>query len=191
MPRHPGESQRAPALRVGGDLLPCRGERAGGRRVRRAVALRAGERSADGAADHDRRHEARVGQADQCRDPVLRLLPPGPQGAVPRADQREARRRSPVHRGRRPGDLGRPALGADPGLLRLPVRPPHRAPDPVRLLQGRAGAARRQPGRGGARRRADQDLGEAPRVPPRGPRVPLQAPLPQGGPQDRGDGGRR
>ena len=53
------------------------------------------------------------------------------------------------------------------------------------------GLARRRPRRGRARRRADQDLGEAPRVPPRGPRVPVQAPLPQGGAQDRGDGGRR
>ena len=33
--------------------------------------------------DHDRRDEARVRQADQRRDPVLRLLPAGPQGALP------------------------------------------------------------------------------------------------------------
>ena len=32
---------------------------------------------------------------------------------------------------RRPHRLGRPALGADPGVLRLPVRPPDGAADPV------------------------------------------------------------
>ena len=53
------------------------------------------------------------------------------------------------------------------------------------------GSARRQPRRGGAGRGADQDLGEAARVPPRRPGVPLQAAFTQGGPQDRGDGGRR
>ena len=42
-----------------------------------------------------------------------------------------------------------------------------------------------------ARRRSHQDRRAPPRVPARGPGVPLQAPVTQGGAQDRGDGGGR
>ena len=101
----PVSQQRAPAVRVGRDLLPGRGERPRRRRVRRAVALRAGERGDDGAADHDRRDEARVRQADQRRDPVLRLLAAGPQGALPRADQRQARGRPALDGRARTGSI--------------------------------------------------------------------------------------
>ena len=45
-------------------------------------------------------------------DPVLRLLAAGPQGAVARADQREARRRPDRDGRRRPRRLDRPALAA-------------------------------------------------------------------------------
>ena len=93
-PRHPGVPSRSSRrFAVGRDLLPLRGERARRRRVRRADPLRARQRGDHGAAHHDRRHEARLGQAHHGRDPVLRLLAPGPQGPLARADQREARRR--------------------------------------------------------------------------------------------------
>ena len=59
------------------------------------------------------------------------------------------------------------------------------------LPEGRARAARRRPRGRGARRRPHQDGGEAPRVPARRPRVPVQAPQPHRGAQDRGDGGGR
>ena len=58
-------------------------------------------------------------------------------------------------------------------------------------LKDELGLARRRPRGRGAGRRSDQDRGEAPRVPARGPRLPVQAALAHGGAQDRGDGGRR
>ena len=151
-----------------------------------------GERGDHGAADHDRRDEARV--APSASRAVI------PYYGYSRQDHK-ALSREPIS-AKLVADLLSTA-GADrvvsvdlhsrpdPGVLRLPVRPPHRAADPVGLPEGRARAARRRPRRRRARRRPDQDRGEAPRVPPRGPGVPLQAPLAQGGPQDRGDGGGR
>ena len=58
--------------------------------------------------------------------PLLRLRPPGPQGREPRADHRQARRQHVRGRRHQPHDVGRPALGPDPGLLRRSGRPPHR-----------------------------------------------------------------
>ena len=102
LPQHPGEPVAAPPVRLGRDLLPGRRERAWRRRVRGADPLRARERSADGAADHDRRDEAGLGQAHHGGHPVLRLLAAGPQGALARAHQRQAGRRPAVHGRRRP-----------------------------------------------------------------------------------------
>ncbi len=52
--------------------------------------------------------------------PVLRVLAPGPQGAVARTHQREAGRRPAVDRRRRPRDLGGPALGQIQGYFDCP-----------------------------------------------------------------------
>ncbi len=131
LPRDPVERVRDPAVREHRALLPGEGERARRRLLHRPDALRAGERSDHGAADHDRRDEAGVRQAHHRGHPVLRLLPAGPQGAVARADQREARRRHADRRRRRPDHLGRPPLRPDPGVLRRAVRPPDGAADPV------------------------------------------------------------
>ena len=59
------------------------------------------QRPADGTADHDRRREARVGEAHHRGVAVLRLLAPGPEGRRTRADHRAPRRRH-VHRRRAP-----------------------------------------------------------------------------------------
>ena len=132
-PRDPLERIRDPPLREHRALLPGEGERPRSRLLHRADALRARERGDHGAADHDRRDEAGVRQAHHRGDPVLRLLPAGPQGAVARADQREARRRHADGRRRRPDHLGRPPLRPDPGVLRRAVRPPDGAAHPVGL----------------------------------------------------------
>ena len=58
-------------------------------------------------------------------------------------------------------------------------------------LKDEMGLHGERPRGGGARRRPDQDRGEAAAVPARGPRVHVQAPQPHGGAQDRGDGGGR
>ena len=126
-------------------------ERQGSRRVRRAVHLRADQRAPDGAADHGRCAETRVGRAHQRGDPVLRLCAAGPQAALDaRADHRES--------GREPArDLRRlarahdgPARGPDPGLLR------HSGGQHLRVAgaaRRRAREARQRPDRGQPRRR--------------------------------------
>ena len=114
-----------------------------------------GQRADHGAADHDRRPQAGVGQADQRRRPLLRLLPPGQEGPGPRADLGQAGGRHAGHRRGRPADHHGPALRADPGVLRRAGRPP----------DGHAGAGRAhphqlrgpRPGGGRPRRRAGQD----------------------------------
>ena len=115
-----------------------------------------GERLADGAPHHDRRCEARVGQAHHRRLPLLRLLAPGPQVDGPRADHGQARRRHALGGGCRPGDQRRPALGADPGLLRHALRPPGGGAGPRGV---HARELRRQRRRRGARRRAGEGGG--------------------------------
>ena len=107
-----------PRVRQRRDPLPLRGLDAWRGRLHPPDPLRPGERLADGAADHDRRGEARVGEADHSRLPVLRVLAPGPQVDGPRADHREARRRHAAGGRRGPRHVGRPALRTDPGLLR-------------------------------------------------------------------------
>src|SRR5207237_1278960 len=84
----------------------------------RGLAKASRERQPDGAPDPDRRRAARVGGADHGGDPVLRLREEGPEGRGPRADHREARGEPPRDGRRQPRDHGRPARGADPGLLR-------------------------------------------------------------------------
>ena len=51
------------------------------------------ERSALGAAHHDRRREARLGAPDHGRAPVVSVLAAGQEVGAPRADHREARGR--------------------------------------------------------------------------------------------------
>ena len=83
--------------------LPLRHLDPGLRRLHRPDPLRPGQRLADGAAHHDRRRQAGVGQADHRRVPLLRLLPPGPQVHRARADHGQAGGRHAV---RRPGPTG-------------------------------------------------------------------------------------
>ena len=92
-----------------------------------------GERQPDGAPDHARRRQARLGRAHHRGAPVLRLRAPGPEGAAARADHGQARGR-PDHRGgRRARPRDRPPRRPDPGLLQHPGRPPLRGPGPPRL----------------------------------------------------------
>ena len=178
------------AVRVGRDLRPVRRERPRRRRVRGADALGPGQRDDHGAARDDRRAEAGVGQAHHGGHPVLRLLAAGPQGARARADLGEAGGRPADHGRGRPGDLGRPALGPDPGVLQPPLRPPDGHAAAVRLHQGAHRLAGR--GRGGlAGRRPDQERPAAADRPALGPGVHLQAPVPARGAQDRAGRGRR
>ena len=51
---------------------------------------RAGRPQPDGAADHDPGREARLGEADHGRHPVVPVLAPGPEGQAARADLRRA-----------------------------------------------------------------------------------------------------
>ena len=92
-PRRAAVRAEPPRVRQRRDPLPLRGVAARRGRLHPPDPLRAGERLAHGAADHDRRGEARVGEADHRGVPLLRLLAPGPQVHGPRADHREARRR--------------------------------------------------------------------------------------------------
>ena len=114
-------------LRQRRDLRAVRGERARLRRLRHPEPHGADQRVDHGAADHGRRAQAGLRQADHRGRAVLRLRPAGQEAPRPRADLGPAGRR-PVQDGRRrPADGRRPAHRADPGLLRRPGRPPVRA----------------------------------------------------------------
>ena len=130
-----------------------------------------------GAADHGRRAQARLGQADHRDRTVLRLRPPGQEAPRPRADLRPPDGGPVQDRRRRPADVGRPAHLADPGLLRRAAGPPVRAapagrprpvpgrhrPDHRRLPRCRPG-----PGGGALDRRPRRPPGDHPQAP--GPR---------------------
>ena len=113
----------------------------------------------DGAAVHDPGGEARVGEADHGRHPVVPVLAPGQEVEAARADLRAPRRRHAPARRRRPRADDGPARGPDPGLLHDPGRPhdraaalraalprprpaPARASSPSRPTPGRAKMAR-------------------------------------------------
>ncbi len=130
------------------DLRPVRGVGARLRRVRAAVALGADQRPDHGTADHGRRAEARLGEADHRGHAVLGLRAPGQEAPRPRADLGPADRRHVPGRGRRPDHDRRPAHRADPGLLRRPGGPPVRAAGARRARQAhlrRPRARRRLP----------------------------------------------
>ena len=133
-----------------------------------AASTAVGQRLDHGAADHDRRRQAGVGQAHHRRLPLLRLRPPGPQGRGPRADHRQARRRHVQGRRRQADGLGRPALRPDPGLLRRPGRPPHRHAGAESTT---CASTRERPRHRVARRRPDEG-GRALRPAPRAPTWP-------------------
>ena len=186
-PRRDPRAAQPPGVRQRGDPLPLRGVDPGRRRLHHPDALRARERLAHGAVHHDRRREAGVGQADHRRRPLLRLLPPGPQGRGPGADQRQARSQHDQGGGRQPHRQRRPPLGADPGLLRRPGRPPpghagHRG-------LPRAGVRWRRRGRL-PRHRAGQDRGAPGAAHRRRPRIGVQAAQPGRRPGQGGHGGR-
>ena len=106
------------------DLRRDRRERSRRELLRRAAHVLAAEPVADGAADHDRRAQARVGRLDRRDHSVLRLRAAGSQGEAAHADHGEARR-EPDHRRRRRSRArdGSPRR-SDPGLLRHSVRSP-------------------------------------------------------------------
>ena len=114
-------------LRQRRDLRAVRGVGARLRRLRAAEPHRADQQVDHGAADHGRRAQAGLGQADHRGRAVLRLRPAGQEAPRPRADLGPADGRPVQDRRRRPADGRRPAHRADPGLLRRPGRPPVRA----------------------------------------------------------------
>ena len=87
----------------------------------------AGERQPDGAADHDRRAQARVGRLDHRDHPVLRLRAAGPQES---SRARRSRRKLVADLITAAGVdrvlSRRPPRRSDPGLLQHPVRSPVR-----------------------------------------------------------------
>ena len=98
--RHPAVDLR---LRQRRDLRPVRGVRPRLRRVPDPVLRRADQQLGDGDADHDRRAEAGVGQADHRGAAVLPVRPAGQEAPRPRADLGAA--------GRRPAQDRRGATG--------------------------------------------------------------------------------
>ena len=90
----PARRGRALDVRQRRDLLPLRREHPRRRRVRVPEPLRSDQRSAHGAADHDRRREARVGEAHHRGVPVLRIR--RGRTARPRAASRSPRGSSPT-----------------------------------------------------------------------------------------------
>ena len=80
-----------------------------------------------GAADHDRRVQARVGGAHHGRHAVLRLRSQRQEGPAARADHGAAAREPDRDGGRRPRADDRPARRPDPGLLQHPGRRADRA----------------------------------------------------------------
>ena len=93
-PARPARRRRALDVRERRDLLPLRREHPRRRRVRVPVARRPDQRPADGAADHDRRREARVGQAHHRG--VARSTATRARTARPRAASRSPRASSPT-----------------------------------------------------------------------------------------------
>ena len=148
------------------------------RRVRRADALRARERGDHGAADHDRRDEARVGAS---------ASPRSSRTTATRGRTRRPSRARPIS-AKLVADLLSTA-GADrvvsvdlhsgqiQGFFDAPFDHLTALPILSDYIKDTLGLHGRRPGRRGARRRSHQDRREAPRVPARRPGVPLQAAL--------------
>ncbi len=143
-------------LRQRRDLRPVRGLGARQRRLRHPEPHGADQHLGDGDADHGRRAQARVGEADHRGHAVLPVLAAGQEAPRPGADLGPADGR-PVRAGRgRPDHVGRPAHRADPGLLRRAGGPPVRAAAAGRLRRGEVrrgqvhrGLAGLRPGAGG------------------------------------------
>ena len=95
-----------------------------------------------GAPDHDRRCEARIGEANHGRPAAVPLLPPGQEVAATRADHRQARRRdAPDRRSRSRADDG-PSCRPGAGLLHDPRRP-HDGGTHLRPVLPRSGLSER------------------------------------------------
>ena len=93
--------------------------------LRAAIDLCSPEYPPDGAADHARRAQARVGPPRHRGDPLLRLRPPGPEGPKPRVPITAKLVADLIHAaGRRSGPVHGPPLRPDPGLLQHPRRQP-------------------------------------------------------------------
>ena len=96
----------------------------------------AGRPAPDGAADHDQRGQARLGEAHHGRDPLVLLRPAGQEVAAARADHGQARRRPAPDRRCRPGPDDGPPCRPGAGVLRDPGRPHDRGAD-VRAVRSR------------------------------------------------------
>ena len=137
------------------------------RRLPRADGEPAGRPAPDRAAVHDPGGEARLREAHHRGDPVVPVLPAGPQGEAAGADLGPPRRGHAAARRRRPRAHDGPPRGPDPGVLHDPGRPHDRAaalrpalpgPRPPRRRcrvrrSGRGSCQGRRSLRGDARRR--------------------------------------
>ena len=164
--RHPQDVRRRR------DLLPLRGVGARRGHVHRPDRREARRPEPLGAPDHGQRGQARLGEADHRRHPVVLLLAPGQEVAAARADHREARRGRAPDRGRRPRADDGPARRPGAGLLQRPRRPHDRGAD-VRAVLPRP-RPRRRPRRGRARHRPHEARGQVRRDDRRRPRRPEQ-----------------
>ena len=121
--RHRARAREAQDVRERRDVLPLRGVDPRRGHVHRPVGVRPGRPQPDGAADHDQRGAAGVGEADHGGHPLVLLRAPGQEVAAARADQRAPRRRHAAVRGRRPRAHHGPPRRPGAGLLPHPRRP--------------------------------------------------------------------
>ena len=128
-PRRRADEGRARDVRGRLSLLPLRGLGPRRRHVHRPDGGALDRRAPDGAADHGQRGQARLGEADHGRHPLVLLRAPGQEVAAARADHGAPRRRPARDRRRRPRDHDGPARGPGTGLLPDPRRPHGRRAD--------------------------------------------------------------
>ncbi len=114
------------------------GQRPRARRLPRPADLLAGPEVDHGAADHDRRLQARERRAHHGRRALLRLRPLGQEGPAARAHHGAPHRGHDQRRGRRPAAHDGPPPGPDPGLLQHPGRRADRRPPALATTSSRS-----------------------------------------------------